>query len=80
MSLNKNASRKKAALENAAWWNQPPHPLPIFRRNQSVSVFRGAGWSKAVVVSSSRDGCRVKLTQDQRTVTVYDARSIKPVG
>lgn len=80
MPLNKNGASKKTALENAAWMNQSPHPMPIFRRNQSVMVYRGAGWSKGVVVMSAKQGCRVKLSQDQRTITVYDARSIKPVG
>lgn len=80
MPLNKSGTNKKAALDNAAWMNQSPHPLPIFRRDQSVMVYRGAGWSKGIVVNSARQGCRVKLSQDQRTITVYDARSIKPVG
>ena len=68
---------KKKALEQAAWMNQPPHPLPIMRKGTTVQVFRGAGWSKGSVIFSQKDKCVVRLYQGDKTVTVYDRRSIK---
>lgn len=78
MSLSKTYAKKKAALASAAWMNQSPHPLPLFLIGQQVMVYRGAGWSKASVIKSSKKGCTVKLGQEQRNITVYDARCIKP--
>jgi len=69
---------KKAALEAAAWMNQPPNPLPVFRKGETVQVYRGSGWSKGKVVMSSPKGCQVRLSMPDRTVSVYDARCIKP--
>lgn len=71
---------KKAALEKAAWMNQSPNPLPIFRKGQSVQVYRGAGWSKASVINSSPRGCSVRLVQGGALINVYDARCIKPLS
>ena len=76
-SKNSTFMEKKKALDSAAWMNQPPHPIPIFRRGTTVSVFRGAGWSKGVVVKSSKNACMVKLEQTGNTISVYDRRSIK---
>jgi hypothetical protein len=70
---------KKAALDHAAWMNQSPHPLPIFRKGQLVQVYRGAGWSKGKVLASSRDTCSVRLSQGDKIVSLYDARCIKPI-
>ena len=78
MSLNKTYAKKKAALANAAWMNQSPHPIPLFLQGQHVMIYRGAGWAKATVIRSHKKGCTVKLTQEQRNITVYDARCIKP--
>lgn len=70
---------KKAALDHAAWMNQSPHPLPIFRKGQTVQVYRGAGWSKGRVLTSSRNNCSVRLSQGDKIVTLYDARCIKSI-
>lgn len=70
---------KKKAIDSAAWMNQAPHPLPIFRKGSKVSVYRGSGWSAGHVIESSRDGCSVKLSQGEQMVRVYDRRSIKQV-
>jgi len=70
---------KKAALEAAAWMNQPPHPLPVFRRNEMVEVYRGSGWSKAKVIESTPHRCSVLIFQGDKTTNIYDARCIKPI-
>ena len=71
---------KKAALDKAAWMNQPPNPLPIFRKGSPVRVYRGAGWSLANVVDSTSRGCSVRLAQGGTLINVYDARCIKPAS
>lgn len=71
---------KKAALDKAAWMNQSPNPLPIFRKGTSVHVYRGAGWSLASVVNSTPQGCSVRLAQGGALINVYDARCIKPAS
>ena len=68
---------KKKALAAAAWMNQASYPLPILRKGTVVKVFRGAGWSKGSVIDSKKDRCVVRLYQGDKTVTVYDRRSIK---
>jgi hypothetical protein len=78
--VKNNYAAQKKAIENAAWMNQPPHPLPVFRKGSKVNVFRGAGWSAGLVLDSSRDGCTIKIIQSGQTVRVYDARSIKPLS
>lgn len=78
-SSTEAASRRKA-LEHAAWMNQPPNPLPVFRRGSPVQVYRGAGWSAGSVVQSGPNGCVVKLNQTREDVRVYDARCIRPVS
>jgi len=74
-----NYIAKKKAIDNAAWMNQPPHPLPILRKGSKVNVYRGSGWSAAIVVNSTRDGCCVEFIQSGQRVKIYDARSLKPV-
>ena len=76
MAGNSYTSKKKA-FEAAAWLNQPPHPLPILRKGTQVTVFRGAGWSKGVVIESTKDGCTVKVDQTGQSIRVYDRRNIK---
>ena len=80
MAKTSNYTQKKKALDNAAWMNQPPHPIPIFRRGTKVSVFRGAGWSKGEVVKSTKTACHIKLEQTGNTISVYDRRSIKELS
>ena len=54
----------------------PAHPMPVFRRNQDVKVFMGAGWAKGTVNQSDRGGCTVYLSQLRKTTRVRDARNI----
>lgn len=70
---------KKAALDAAAWMNQPPNPLPVFRRGQIIDVYRGSGWSKARVIESSAKGCQVEILQGAKRTVVYDARCLRPL-
>lgn len=58
---------------------KPSFPMPIFRRGTTVQVYLGAGWSTGHVVSSKQDKCQVTLTMGNRTITVFDARSIRSV-
>lgn len=55
-----------------------PHPLPVFRKGATVSVYLGSGWAAGYVTDSSRDRCTVHLAKGQRSVTCNDARNIKP--
>lgn len=70
---------KKSAFEAAAWMNQKPNPLPTFIKGQAVEVYRTASWTKASVVSSSPNGCTVRLAQGGQNVNIYDARCIRPI-
>lgn len=72
--------KKKAVLDRAAWMNQSPNPLPVFRKGEVVQVYRGAGWSKGKVISSTSKGCMVNLFQGDNTINVYDARCIRKAG
>tara|TARA_B100000902_G_C26711221_1_gene621991 strand:+ start:84 stop:332 length:249 start_codon:yes stop_codon:yes gene_type:complete len=74
----KEYDKKKKAWDQASWMNQDPQPLPRFSRGQSVQVYRGAGWSKAVVENSSRSNCTVRIAQGNQIVRVYDRRCIRP--
>jgi hypothetical protein len=57
---------------------KPPFPMPRFVQGAKVQVFLGAGWSTGSVVRSQQDRCLVTLAVGNRTVTVFDARSIRP--
>lgn len=80
--MNKNERQRLEALKNnqerAAWMNQKPNPLPVFRKGQMVSIYMGSGWSQGRVVSSTPKGCCVSVTRPDKIVNVYDARCIKP--
>lgn len=71
---------KKAVNAAAAWMNQRPNPLPVFRRGELVEIYRGAGWSKASVIESTARGCSVKILQNDQFTNVYDARCIRPLS
>jgi hypothetical protein len=60
--------------------SKPSFPLPILRRNTKVQVYLGAGWSTGYVLKSKQDSCQVTLTMGNRTITVFDARSIRTVA
>lgn len=70
---------KKAAIDAAAWMNQPPNPLPVFRRGEIIEVYRGSGWSKAKVIQSTARGCHVEIIQGAKQAMVYDARCLRPI-
>ena len=69
---------KKAAIDAAAWMNQKPYPLPVFRKGDVVEIYRGAGWSKATVLNSTAKGCSVRIMQNDQMTNIYDARCIRP--
>jgi hypothetical protein len=69
---------RKAALDAAAWMNQKPYPIPVFRKGEAVEIYRGAGWSKATVINSTAKGCSVKIWQNDQLTNIYDARCIRP--
>lgn len=58
----------------------PPFPMPIFRKGTKVQVYLGAGWSTGKVINSEQRNCQVMLTIGNRTITVFDARSIRAVA
>lgn len=60
--------------------NRPPFPMPILRRGTKVQVYLGAGWSTGSVLKSKQDSCQVTLTMGNKTITVFDARSIRTVA
>lgn len=55
----------------------PSFPLPVFLKNTKVQVYLGAGWSTGYVINSKQDSCQVTLAMGNRTITVFDARSIR---
>lgn len=70
------ATKKKAVSEQERL-SKPPFPMPRFVRGAKVQVYLGAGWSTGSVVSSQQDRCQVTLVTGNRTITVFDARSIR---
>lgn len=77
MQTEQKIKLKKEFLGKTAWMNQRPNPLPIFKQNQNVLVYRNQSWTKGRVVSSSPSGCVVNLDQDSTIFRVYDARCIR---
>jgi len=73
-----STSSRHAAMEQAAWMNQAPNPLPVFKKGELVEVYRGAGWSKASVIDSTPKGCQVSIFQADKLTSIYDARCIRP--
>lgn len=79
-SIQGSIKTRKAALEAAAWMNQKPYPIPVFRKGEMVEIYRGAGWSKATVLNSTPKGCSVRIAQNDQMTNIYDARCIRPAG
>lgn len=69
MKTTSSAEQKRMAMS--------PFPMPLFTQNTKVQVYLGAGWSTGYVVSSAQDRCIVQLGVGNRSITVYDARSIR---
>lgn len=57
--------------------SMPSFPLPKFSKGTKVQVYLGAGWGSGYVLESSQDRCVVRLSMGSRTVTVFDARSVR---
>lgn len=57
--------------------SMPAFPLPKFSKGSKVQVYLGAGWGSGYVVDSSQDRCIVRLSMGNRTITVFDARSVR---
>jgi hypothetical protein len=72
--LSKMRSSKSSEQARMA---KPSFPLPLFTQNTKVQVYLGAGWSTGYVISSAQDKCVVQLGVGNRSITVYDARSIR---
>lgn len=70
-------TKKKASASEQERLSRPPFPIPRFIRGAKVQVYLGAGWSTGYVVTSEQDRCQVTLTTGNRTITVFDARSIR---
>lgn len=71
-------SNKKAKLvPDHERLSKSPFPMPIFRKGSKVQVYLGAGWSTGYVATSQQDRCQVTLAMGNRTITVFDARSIR---
>ena len=68
---------KPSVMKAVEWMTQDPLPMRSIRKQTSVKVFMGAGWSKGTVVSWSSSGITVYLAREKRTVTVRDNRNLK---
>lgn len=78
MSQTEVLINRKAELDAIAWMNRSPHPMPVFKYNDLVYVLRNSSWSKAKVITSSRNGCQVQLIENKEAFNLYDARCIRP--
>lgn len=72
------ATKKKANASEQERLAKSPFPMPRFVKGVKVQVYLGAGWSTGYVVNSQQDRCQVTLITGNRTITVFDARSIRP--
>lgn len=68
---------KPSALKASERMQQPPTPLPVYRKGTPVKVFCGSGWLAGSVEYSDKSRCVVFLKIGSRRVTAYDARNIK---
>lgn len=68
---------KPSSVKASERMQQPPTPLPVYRRGTPVEVFIGAGWGKGTVELSDKNRCTVLLKTGQRRVTCYDARNLR---
>lgn len=68
---------KNSAYKEYERLSKPSFPLPRLTKGSKVQVYLGAGWGSGYVVDSSQDRCIVRLSMGNRTVTVFDARSIR---
>ena len=68
---------KPSTVKAGERMQQPPTPLPVFRKGTPVKAFLGAGWSKGVVEYSDKVRCVVFLKIGSRRITVYDARNLQ---
>lgn len=77
MLILERRKMKSASAAEQQRMATPPFPLPLFAQNAKVQVYLGAGWSTGYVVTSAQDRCVVQLGVGNRSITVYDARSIR---
>jgi sRNA-binding regulator protein Hfq len=68
---------KPSAYRDYERLSKPSFPMPRFVEGTKVQVYLGAGFGTGHVVSSYQDRCVVKLVTGNRSITVYDARSIR---
>ena len=68
---------KPSTVKAGERMQQPPTPLPVFRKGTPVKAFLGAGWGKGVVEYSDKVRCVVFLKIGSRRITVYDARNLQ---
>ena len=68
---------KPSVMKAVEWMTQQPLPMRSMRKQTSVKVFMGAGWSKGTVVNWSSSGITVYLAREKRTLTVRDNRNLK---
>lgn len=74
---NGDVKYKPSAYKDYERLSGPMFPMPIYKKDQKVQVYLGAGFGTGYVVSSYQDRCVVKLVTGNRSITVYDARSIR---
>ncbi len=68
---------KPSTVKAGERMQQPPTPLPIYRKGTPVKAYLGAGWGKGAVEYSDKHRCIVYFKIGSRRVTVYDARNIQ---
>lgn len=68
---------KNSAYKEYERLAMPSFPLPKLKKGSKVQVYLGAGWGSGYVVESYQDRCVVRLSMGNRTITVFDARSIR---
>ena len=56
---------------------QEPQPLRSVARGTEVYARMGAGWTKAYVVSWTKNCITVQLARDKKHIHVFDNRSIR---
>lgn len=79
-TTKKSSTKTSSSRKIDNHMQQKPFPLPVYRKGTKVQVFLGAGWSVGIVLESSQEKCFVQLKNNNRNISVFDARSIKEMS